>query len=310
MNENKTYFQRVAAMLETLLKQYKNVYPKNYGDIIRNFFPAFLMILSPFIFLYLFVGSVSMGSILVGFFVPPVLFLFGFLLRRFNEREHGDKSDLLPKIQDLKQQLTGFCEYADVENYLVQFDRELLIVTKNRNRRLKIFNIAKITTIAVCIIAVVVSINCQASDTELKNSKDLNDFYELLDMKKDEPFLTLLPLKTKISDGYEVLTSPVDFYFSGVSDNHLTIDMLEISGTGSGEEVFRVVITDKNGVPVSRCPQFIIEGYETVVGSWIKSETFCYDLTHQKQNNFEAFQVLKFLSENKQNLRFVVEKVK
>ena len=135
--------------------------------------------------------------------------------------------------------MTGFCEYADVENYLVQFDRELLIVTKNRNRRLKIFNIAKITTIAVCIIAVVVSINCQASDTELKNSKDLNDFYELLDMKKDEPFLTLLPLKTKISDGYEVLTSPVDFYFSGVSDNHLTIDMLEISGTGSGEEARR-----------------------------------------------------------------------
>ena len=101
MNENKTYFQRVSVMLENLLKDYKNQYPKNYGDLFRDFFPILLIVLGAAAFVY---GAATMtdSAMLIGVLVSPVLIVFAFSLKRVNRKNRPENVDFLSKIRSLE----------------------------------------------------------------------------------------------------------------------------------------------------------------------------------------------------------------
>jgi len=70
----------------------------------------------------------------------------------------------------------------------------------------------------------------------------------------------------------------------------------------SKEEIFRLIITDKDGVPVAGCGKFV---FKTMIGhtALVKSEGFCHE------NQFKAIETCRYLRDHKEDLSFIVEKL-
>lgn len=347
---NKTLFQQTSAELENCLKEYKNVRPKNFADNVHNFLPTFLMVLAPMIWVARsFVGDFNTVCFVIAFFVAPVLFVFGWLLRwhnsenrdelgislmiwkfiilffvpyifvfdllrnRHNKHESSNESDILLKIKELKQQMEPLAAYPDVQNYLQEYGSQVAKTGQKRKRLRRDFTMLKISMIVIFFIVLTILSKTQGVNYEIKNEKDMDGYFELMEMTENEPFLTLMPLTTKVSEGREIPNEPIDIYFQY---DLLKIRELRISGVehlnahydSPTLEVYRVLITDQNGVPVGRCPKFPMEDNIAILGEYIESEHFCYDGIWQ--NSFETFMVLKYLKDHKTDLRFVVERVK
>ena len=304
MTENKEYFHRVSKNLENLFKEYKLQFPQNYGVLIREFVPKFIMVISVLIFFYMIFNSTN-KSFLVGLFVAPMFFVFGLLIYIINKKKTADNTnDNFKKIVSLKAQLIAYEEYPDVNKYLHEFDSQLNYEKNKKEGILKKFKVVKYTIYGSLVIFILIGFSRIDFD-KIRNEVDTNEFGEYLELEEDIPFLTLKPLTTEIADGCKVESKSINIYMRGSIKNFLRIDKLKISGADS-TDYFRVLLTDKNGTPILRSPRFV---YNTN-NNEILSSYICYDPVRKGQNDFEALKVLKALDDNKNdNLFFVVEKL-
>lgn len=304
MTENKEYFHRVSTKLENLFKEYKLQYPQNYGVLIRDFVPKFIMVISVLIFFYMIFNSTN-KSFLLGLFVAPMLFVFGLLIYIINKKKTADNTnDNFKKIVSLKAQLSTYEEYPDVNKYIKEFDEQLDNEKNKKEGILKKFKVVKYSIYASLVLFIFIGFSRIDLDS-ITNEVDFNEFGEYLGLKENVPFLTLKPLTTEIADGCKVESKSINIYLRGDALNFLRIDKLKISGADS-TDYFRVLLTDKNGTPFLRSPRFVYNfNDEKILSSYI-----CYDPVRKGQNNFEVLKALKTLDDNKKdNLFFVVEKL-
>ncbi|MBQ3657540.1 MAG: DUF308 domain-containing protein [Bacteroidales bacterium] len=302
MNENKTYFQRVSVMLENLLKDYKNQYPKNYGDLFRDFFPILLIVLGAAAFVY---GAATMtdSAMLIGVLVSPVLIVFAFSLKRVNRKNRPENVDFLSKIRSLELQMVTFNEYPDVKQYLEQFENRLNDTVKKKTDTKRLFK--KLQIMLYCLVAAFLTFAIiKAASGRIKNDEDANQLYNYLELQEYKPFLTITPLTRKVTENCQIESPQIEVFLNGLNSNWLTIKELKLSGDKNG--LFRLFITDNNGKHISRCPKFVFSGDQD---KKIMSIMLCFDSERKTRNDFEALKVLKYLDEHKNDLRFVVEKM-
>lgn len=316
MNPIRVKFKAQSSGLETLLESYKNSHPKNFSAMIRAGLPIF-MILFSVIFAIDSLTNGASDEAIANLLVSTVLFFFGLVMyvKFYRYLPKDDSSDAEKNIDTM---ITDFKEYPDVQNYVKKCHGDLL-KEKAHKRKIKIsYYIIFGGFLAVWGLRILIGLCVnfshflkEDSDEAVFNSKTWDGFFVALDLKEDIPFLSLKPLKKNISANIKLATETFDIYLGDYTDKSArTIRVLsamtpEISG-GDKTDFFRITITDKNGRPIERCPRFSFSGSTSGI---ISTYAFCYDVDSKMQCSFQTLQVLRYLQANKDDLRFVVEKI-
>ncbi|MBR4273312.1 MAG: hypothetical protein IKQ30_10805, partial [Bacteroidales bacterium] len=151
-----------------------------------------------------------------------------------------------------------------------------------------------ITAVAVIVGIIVVEIvrieiNNQTGNTDniLKTSDD-NYYDEVLDINYSQPYFALQPLQ----EGGKVL----DFYTpKEYSSYYLSVNGVQIASNNNYQHIYALIITDKDGKYVPRCPKFIF------------TKTDTYDAITSSSIYREPLRILKFLRDHQQDLRYKIE---
>ncbi|MBQ9214691.1 MAG: hypothetical protein IJ150_12260 [Bacteroidales bacterium] len=303
MNENKSYFQRVSSIMENTLYTYKSLEPNTFGSLVRIFFPKFLIILSVVLVFY---GVCSYNFEV--FFASPAFFLFGIILY-FVDRKNikfNFNGVILNKLENLKSQINVFNTYPDVKNYFTKFDSQVQEITKRKKRLQQQFKIFKYSVYAVLLGVVIYSVSLINFSEKLRNEKDLRQFYRILNLKADEPFLKLKPIKTSISENKQIESPEIELFIKGNTCHFLIIKELKIKNA-QPTDIFRVMITDKDAKPVHSMLKFTFKGDQTQK-IWIVNPVY-YDRQSDYTICFHELKVYKYLKEHEKDLYFIVEKL-
>lgn len=316
MDKNKEYFQNKSIELESLLREYKNQYPKNVGALVRNFFPIFIIILSviaPMLTLFA-VVTFSIGFLMMVVIVAPILLIFGIVLYCKNKKEKKADPTIMPRINALKQQIAPYTEYPDVKNYLDKFDSQITETDNAKKKYRKTFRWMLVAFFSVFILlAIVVPIIVIGHDMGRTVNESTNDIIEVLGIDEGKPFLSLTPLHKQVYEGCSITSDTVHFY---ICDNVGTVLKFQNIAFDNADhlDVFRLIITDKNGVPVAGCGKFV---FKTLIGeaSLVNSEDFCpemvlsYSTKEAATNQFKAIETCRYLRDHKEDLSFIVERI-
>jgi hypothetical protein len=317
--------------MEDMLKQYKNQYPKNLGDLLRNALPYILLVLGIIVLpMFTFGKLLSTGdlSASLGLFSTSVLLvaLGGIMIFKFK----GDKSidpTLSQRINAAKNQMSQLAEYPDIKKYLDGYDTQIAKTAQSKqnvkNKFYMIIAAAGLLGVVYGVMAIKgtgVLSGSNFSITDLKDMKydphkktnvsfnfGLFGTGEIIGIGVTEPLMTLSPLNTDIDGGGKVETAQIEVFYQS---NALSIKELEISGASDGDR-FRLIVTDVNGDPVAKSPRFVFKPSQT---TQIESANFCFEKTismdiESSQSYFSTLQVCRFLHDNQKDLRFLVEKL-
>ena len=314
MNAKKTQFQEDMSNMERILANYKNAYPQNVGALVRRNLANFMLVLSILLFVYSFTNyeGVEMGPCMIA----PVLFVFaGFMYTKdYGHEYRGDLSGLMQSISQAKEK---YKEYPDVQNYIQKFDDDFHAEFKRKSRiqnRFKMVFWGILIGLGTYTVYGVYDSFNHHNDSSLKYNKDSKDkFRKILDMKTNEPFLVIKPLRTKITDSLELDGSPLNVYFDYFQNDNAPIfralgaPMPKFKGSWHGNEVLRLFITDLDGNLISRCPGFWFVAKHDATD--ITSRSFEFSFNVDEQNEFQMTQTLRYLQDHRDSLRFVVEPV-
>ncbi|MCR5453554.1 MAG: hypothetical protein K6F33_01010 [Bacteroidales bacterium] len=331
METNKSYFQKLSLQMEDMLKQYKNQYPKNLGDILRNALPYILLALGVIVLpMFSFGRLFSSGDLATGLGLhgSSVLLIALGVIMIFKFK--GDKATdptLSQRINATKNQMSQLAEYPDVKKYLDGYNTQIAQTAQSKQSAKNKFYMIIAATVLLGMVYWFMSMKetgifsgFNFSISKLKDMKydpnknttitvnfGLSGATEIIGIGKTEPLMTLLPLKTDINGGGKVETAKIDvFFMSGI----LVIKELNISGA-SDDDRFRLIVTDLNGDPIARSPRFVFKPSQTTP---IESVNFCYEKDismdiKSTQSYFSIIQVCRFLHTDQKNLRFLVEKI-
>lgn len=308
MEKNKEYFQDLSMQMEQLLKKYKEQYPKNISAMIRTFFPVILLILSILLPFSLMLADMfqSLGWFAVISLVSPVLFVFSIILYFKNEKENKTDPTILPRINELRKQISPYADFSDVKKYLDQYNAQITqtdekkLSYRKKFKKMVLLFFACFITFAVVLPTIVV-----LSKTHETNHS-FNGLVEILGIEKDEPFLRLAPLKKEICENCYIMDDTLDFTLYERSGTRLYLRKINIKNAGL-DDIFRLIITDKNGVPVAGCGKFVFNmQYDVQLD--ILSEVWCVEEAN-KYNTFKSVETARYMLENKDNLRVLVERI-
>lgn len=308
MELNKNNFQIRMQELEDLLSKYKNLYPRNISEIATNFLPKGLIILS----IMMFTGIISLNLIVMvmAIIIAPIILIFGIKLKKKTQERITSTIEInkitINTLNQKKQELQDdYGEYPDVKDYIEKFDEQIEQTSKHKISLERKFKKGYITVI-ICIIALflcmaMVNVN---RNMNFKNSS-IDGFCEIFEIENTDPFLTLKPYDTKISDNITIETGSINLYFRQGNTYYLQSKEIKISGAEK-DDVFRMWIVDDEGKIFDRSPKFIFSNGD----SKIESYPLCYISNKNGiSNKFMALIALKKLHENAGNLKFKIEKI-
>ncbi len=300
MNANKNNFQVIMQSNERVLSAFKNKYPRNMSEIIDRNIPKIIITLSIILFAGILTFDIIIGamSILMG----PMLLSFGLKLKKkYREKEesiHKDDKLTAEAIMDINDKLqTIYGDYSDVKDYVDRFKAQTRQIDLHKKKLISRFN----TWYTIVIIAISLTFFCmmivnltERISFNIPQKTDL--FCNILEIKNNEPLLTLTPFDSQIAGGYKIENQNLDFY---ITDKHfIRTSNIKIDGAAPDEE-FILRIVDSNGNSFDRCPQFNFK---------------CTDKTIEAQpryykSDFTLLNTFVNLKENANNLKFKIEKI-
>ena len=311
MKQTKTTFHNDLSNWEHLLAEYKKAYPKNIGVMVRKYLSLFMMLFG----VLMFVNATSDSTAVLQkapCLISPVMVIFGLIL--FLKRKPKSETPK-PLASKLEQCITGaetkYSSYPDVMEYIKQYKATVDAETKRKQKIKQCFWIA-FCGFFIIYMLIVAARFAHNSDNNLRNVAADDNICRILELEDDVPFLTLTPYKTDITDSIQLESKSLDvfLYSKYTSDENSGIDLRcftakkpKISG-GSGK--FRLIITDENGNFIHRCPYFAFE--TTDDDEVIQSRFLQYDTDKFDLNSLQTIETLRYLQDNKEHLRFIVEK--
>lgn len=303
--DNKALFQRISSGLEANLEQYKNQYPKNLAQMIRhNLGKITVVAVCIILFIMMFCMSLTAGMMLLA--GTPGILLFAVMAAAGNKDESVEDNGSLANIHRLKDQLQPLTAYPDVKQYSDGFDKKMDEVTAQKDatrakfkRYIKTSLIIAGSIIILLILRIEIS-NQNGTTDQIMQSENDRYIQDVLDLKLDEPFVTLKPsLK-----GLESPDNEVFFYVcDGFDGNRQIRDEENLNMFASGMKLkcnttahdsYVLSITDKDGKIVPRSPRFVFYGNQDA------SYSNYFD---------ETLRILLYLRNHQQDLRYKVEKI-
>jgi hypothetical protein len=246
------------------------------------------------------------------FLISGVLCVFGLVVKLKTRKNYSDYDPPKENIESMKKE---FEQYPDVKKYIQKCETELNAEKKHKTRIKLLYNIFFIGSFILLTGYVITDFGLTVyHEIGNKNCNTIShdEITKILDLDAETPFLSLQPVTTTIDNNTKIENKKLDFYLSNYYSNNLNesvrvlrIQKPEIEGSQNGE-MFRITITEPDGRPVTRCPRF---SFSAESSPYISTYMFCYLLQFNRQNRFQTIQTLRYLQKNKDNLRFLVEKI-
>lgn len=300
MEATKTKFQALLTEIERLLEDFKNAYPKNYGAMIQQRIPVFMLIMAVLWVVYILYSRYN--ELLENAWWAPVILIFLFL-KYSKETTPADSSQLEQKVRAAKDK---FGEYHDALVYLEKTDGEIA-TEKARKKHIKIvvrcvfWGMITVATVFTARHAYNLGSSGYVPDKLWFEWFSDDMFYRVLEYNRAQlDFLSIKPLKTEVSDSVNITPEKIKMaYFGYYFGTELwgTIPVLQTDDFWH-HKFFLVTITDLNGNPVPKCPDFLIYSNYEEMGA-----------TLPVHSDAEKLQLLYYLQENQDSLRFVVEEL-
>ena len=311
MKQIKTTFHNNLSNWEHLLAEYKKSYPKNFGALTREYLPGFMMLFGVMMFINSFTDSVALVQ-QAPCFISPALFVFGLLLyiKKYKTTDTTQTSEATMQ-QCISEAEATYSNYPDVMEYLRQYRASVAAVTK-RKKNIKRYFLIAFWGFFVVYGATIALQFVHNYDNKLRNVATQDNICRILELEDDVPFLTLTPYTTDIADGIKLETKSLDIFLysqyesetsGGFDLREFTARKPKISG-GSGK--FRLIITDENGNFIHRCPYFVFD--TTDDNEVILSGFLQYYSEVLRENSLQTIETLRYLKDNQEHLRFIVEK--
>lgn len=308
--DDKARFQKIQSQLERYLYEYKNSFPKNIWQIIGVDIPFVIMVISVFVIVRL----LGFG---IGALVLVILMLLPYILmwstqsnsiwtKIWKKRKtyRADNQAILDKIHAIDT--SEFEQYPDVKRYLENYQSELAAETI---RKESIAKSHKKIMIIGSIIIVAGALLTYTTETRIKLfHPTIVDKNEKPQSQEKEPLAVISPLNgaTKQMRNEDDKTLKIYFReFSGLS-HYLRIKTPQMSTTATNRfERFRLFITDTTGHPIKNIPYFDFKYLQYGTNSPIIES---YPITINIENHpYEIIRRVRYLQENADNLRYVIE---
>lgn len=150
IEKTKSEFQRLSIELESALEEYKNRYPKNFGQIFRSFAGLTIWLVCLF-FMSACVMTLSPGLTIFGIFSVIGIKIYGTVAYHSDTNDDSGQNDAplstrtniltapdkksLAKIDEILAKLEPFLAFPDVANYCDMFKKQVETV-KNQKKAL------------------------------------------------------------------------------------------------------------------------------------------------------------------------------
>lgn len=323
--DDKARFQEIQTKLERYLYDYKNSFPKNIWQIISVDFPLITLIVTALVIIELLgVGFISI-LIVLALTVPYIIVRTndkgGVWKTLFNKRRtyKADHQAIIDKINKIEtSQLTV---YPDVTNYLNNYHSELSAETARKESiRKKYIVIMILGSIALAAFAVftlradtklgllkdkktshavqtIAFENTSASDS-LRNVYYDGRCYNHLDLNDSIPIAVIKPLKGNYGN--------LNIFFIESERSCFRISTPTISKEPAKDScLVCIIITYNNGQEVNNIPYFDFKYYFNKTNPpFINSSPITYPI---EDHPYEIIRRVRYLQENADNLRYVIE---
>lgn len=308
--DDKARFQKIQSQLERYLYEYKNSFPKNIWQIIGVDLPFVIMIISVFVVIRL-LGFGIWALVLVILMLLPYILMWStqsnsIWTKIWKKRKtyRADNQAILDKIHAIDT--SEFEQYPDVKRYLENYQSELAAETI---RKESIAKSHKKIMIIGSIIIVAGALLTYTTETRIKLfHPTIVDKNEKPQSQEKEPLAVISPLNRETKQMIKEDDKTLKIYFrefSGVS-HYLRIKTPQMSTTATNRfERFRLFITDTTGHPIKNIPYFDFKYLQYGTNSPIIES---YPITINIENHpYEIIRRVRYLQENADNLRYVIE---
>lgn len=327
VNKYRAFFQDQSLYLEKLLKEYKNQYPKSLGAMVSNYFPTFLIIMSvawPIgVFGLMKYDDSNPGITLGSAFLPLALLVIGIVLYRRNKKEKKEDPTILTKINTAKATIEPFAQYPDVKDYLDQYNNQIKETDKTKQSIRQKFFLVLMSLIVMYFFVFAIYPQYVRAHKPYGRCDNVapSGLLEVWGVETHKPFIRLAPLKKEIYGDCRIASDTLDFYYSEIYTTSLRLDSLAMENVEEGD-VFRLLITDKDGMPVPGCGRFVFVMVGTKASDYVSywgSTPLCPERKYNPRdtirgkivsNEFCTHSTAKYLLENQDSLFFVVDRIK
>ena len=326
--DEKARFQKIQSQLERYLYEYKNSFPKNIWQMIGVDLPFVILIVSLFVVVRL-LGFGLMAIVLIALMLLPYILMWSTQtnsiwskLWKKRKTYRADNQAIINKINEIDT--SEFEQYPDVKRYLENFQSELAAETLRKESiaksHKKIMIIGSLIILAGALLTFTTEtrlklFNPNIVDKQEKPKSDIiqnvfydGQFYNTLKLTPKEPLAVVEPLNSatkQMTDNHNKTLKIFFREFSGVS-HYLRIKTPQMSKTATNRfERFRLFITDTTGHPIKNIPYFDFKYLQYGTNPPI---TESYPITINIENHpYEIIRRVKYLQENADNLRYVIE---
>lgn len=302
MEATKTKFQALLSEIERMLEDIKNAYPKNYSEKIQRCVWFLVLIAAVFLLINIIFASHYGIYLLYCIVYAPLIVLPLYLIyQKFNKGDvkYADSSELEKKIRAAKDE---FGEYPDVVNYLDKTYEGVQTINAKKNRITSVVVTISFVLILTATIFTLVRVN------NYERWDSIDDFKAVLGTNSNKPLVRILPFKTEVTDSIQLPTDRLnifglyDLFYNGLSIE--TPNFIYADGYNPENDLYLLTITDLNGNPVPKCPDFYFES--------LRSESVDVLLRFNRNSHgdyYEALRLFLSIKENQDSLRYVVEKI-
>jgi len=312
--DDKARFQDTLTQLERHLFDYKNCFPKNVWQIVSTDLPIITLVVASYITIKL-VGLGLMSILILGpLFLAMIIVLVNkeslsawkdFITKRANYKK--ELKNIKEKIQNIN--IKEFEQYPDVNNYLHTFNQELKAETERKKAIKRKYYTIIMSIYSILIIAILLTFKMDLrvmSDDKLEAKNKIDkDVFESLHITKTDPIATIKPLNDEsvIIINEIVPGSKSKNLCLFLNNDRLISYMPTIKGSKCTK--FRIIITDFRGHPANGMPIFDFDTQNRDRDNGlIQSANIATELESYK---YETFRRVRYLQENADNLRYVIE---
>ncbi|MBQ1698704.1 MAG: hypothetical protein II075_12580 [Bacteroidales bacterium] len=314
MESIKTQFQNDLADLENTFMSFKDGGSQTFGAMWRAGLPFFLMLLSIFMAIDSFASRTSFTTCVAALAVLVFAILLFVRTAWLYDKNRVSLNELKTKIDSVEKK---YAEYPDVEVLIKQLWESVSVVRRHERLITTLFWVSFVGFFIIYSVKIYFGF-AEQSDSKLSNKVYIDHYCDALNLQNDVPMLRISPLKTDIANGITLKSEHIDVYLHYDLGNEIIVDrdtsrdyralrMIapDISGSDFVDK-YRLAITDETGKRISGCPEFFFTAEDK--GKIIKSDDFAF-YDYSKQYQFQALHTLKYLQDNQQRLRFLVEKI-
>ena len=318
--DDKARFQDTLTQLERHLYDYKNCFPKNVWQLLSTDVPIITLIVFAYIIIKL-IGFCVWSMIIIGILIIAMIIILvdkgsksawkKLILKRGNYEK--DLQTIKEKIKEID--IEDFKQYPDVNNYLNTFNSEIRKETERKQNIRNQYHTIIIGIYSILLIAILLTFKIDfriANKVVVGNISYDGRIFNSLHITYEQPIATIKPLSDETSELIREFvpgskSKNLCLFFEETKHSAKFVSYMPTFVKDIGYNDVAIIITDTTGHPVSYLPFF---SFAPMNRNYEKGLIHSRNIAeiYEENHPYEILRRVKYLQENADNLRYVIEK--